>query len=101
MENVFSDTESAISLDSYVNEPAITKPIRSAFVFINTDEDSVDLALDSLKQIDGVNEVYLSRGAYDIVAKVSGESMDHLREIIFHKIKNVSTVKSTLTLTVI
>jgi DNA-binding Lrp family transcriptional regulator len=101
MENVFSDLEAPISVDSYVKESAILKPLRSAFVFINTDADSLNLALEDLRQIDGVNEVYLSRGAYDIVAKVSGESMEHLQELVFHKIKNLSTIKSTLTLTVI
>jgi DNA-binding Lrp family transcriptional regulator len=45
--------------------------------------------------------VYLSRGTYDIVAKVAGESIENLRELVFNKIKNLPSIKSTLTLTVV
>ena len=77
------------------------KPKRSAFVFITTEADASQLALEDLKRITEVKEVYLARGAYDLVAKVTGESFDHLREIVQSRIRNVSTVKSTLTLTLI
>lgn len=101
MENVFSTLDSSIILDSYESKPEVKRPLRSAFVFISTEPDSFDLALEDLKQIEGVNEVYLSRGAYDLIAKVSGESLDHLREMVFRRIKNLSSIKSTLTLTII
>ena len=57
--------------------------------------------LEDLKKVEGVNELYFSRGAYDFVVKVSGESLDHLREIVFKQIKNLSSIRSTLTLMVI
>jgi DNA-binding Lrp family transcriptional regulator len=101
MQNVFSDLESTINLEPYERILEDKKLLRSAFVFINAEPDSFQAALEDLKQIKGVKEVYLSRGAYDIVAKVTGESMDHLREMVFSRIKNLSSVKSTLTLTVI
>jgi DNA-binding Lrp family transcriptional regulator len=101
METVFSDLEPTISVESYESKLETRKPLRSAFVFINAEPDSFDLALEDLRQIEGVTEVFLSHGAYDIVAKVTGESMDHLREMLFKRIKNLSSIKSNLTLTVI
>ncbi|MCL1976971.1 MAG: Lrp/AsnC ligand binding domain-containing protein [Candidatus Bathyarchaeota archaeon] len=77
------------------------KPQRHAYVFINTETEAYDSAIDDIRRIEGVSEVYPSKGAYDIVAKVSGESIDYLKEQIFTRIKNLSNIKSTLTLMVI
>ena len=77
------------------------KPKRSAFVFITTDADSSHLALEDLRTIDEIKEVYLAHGAYDLIAKVSGESFENLREIVHKRIGNLSSIKSTLTLTII
>lgn len=99
LENVFSTVELNPILDSTV------KQVRHAFVFINTENSSSDSALasaiNSLRKIDEVKEIYQSRGAYEIVAKVSGESLDYLREIVSNRIKNLTNVRSTLTLMVI
>ena len=74
---------------------------RHAFVFITAEPDSSKSALEDLKKVDGVLELYSSRGAYDIIAKVSGESLEYLREVVFKQIKNLSSISSTLTLTVV
>ena len=100
MENVFAEIGSEIN-SHYPGEEKILKPKRSAFVFITTETDDGHLTLEDLKKIAEVKEVYLSRGAYDLVAKVSGESFDHLREIVHTRIGRLSNIKSTLTLTVI
>ena len=100
MENVFVDVGTEIS-SKFSEDKSLVKPKRSAFVFITTESDASYLALEDLKKIDEVKEVYLSRGAYDLVAKVSGESFDSLREIVHTRIGNLSNIKSTLTLTVI
>lgn len=100
MKNVFVDIGAEIS-SQCSGEETFEKPKRSAFVFITTESDSIPLALEDLRKIDEVKEVYLALGAYDLVAKVSGESFAHLREIVHTRIKNLSSIKSTLTLTVI
>lgn len=98
MEQVIGDMGATIN----ASEPqSVEKPLRSAFVFITAEYGSSDVAFEDLKRIDGVRELYFSRGAYDIVAKVTGESLEHLREIVFKRIKSLSSIKSTLTLTVI
>ncbi len=100
MESIFVDTETQVG-NEYSEEDIFEKPKRSAFVFITTESDAGDMALEELRKIREVKEVYLAHGAYDLVAKVSGESFDHLREITLRQIKNLSSVKSTLTLTLV
>lgn len=40
-------------------------------------------------------------GVYDIVVKITSDSMDHLRSIITNKIRKIDKVYSTLTMMVI
>ncbi len=98
VENVYADTQVSMT---YAAEKAPEKLKRSAFVFITADCDECNIALEDLRKIREVQEVYLARGAYDIVAKVSGDSLDSLREDVLKRIKNLGSIKSTLTLTVI
>jgi DNA-binding Lrp family transcriptional regulator len=100
LEKVFVDMGTEIT-SQYSEEKVLDKPKRSAFVFITTEIDAIQLALEDLRQMAEVKEVYVANGAYDIIAKVTGESFDHLREIVLNRIRNLSSVKSTLTLTLI
>ncbi|MCW4003359.1 MAG: Lrp/AsnC ligand binding domain-containing protein [Candidatus Bathyarchaeota archaeon] len=100
MENVFEESHAVITTSS-VADAILEKPKRSAFVFITAESEASQVALHDLELIDEVEEVYLARGAYDIVAKVSGESFDHVREIIWKRIRSLSSIKATLTLTMI
>jgi DNA-binding Lrp family transcriptional regulator len=99
LENVFVDLQELGA--KVVGKEIFEKPKRSAFVFITAELDSSSDVLEDLRKIDEVKEVYLARGAYDIVAKISGDSFDSLRENVVNRIKNLSNIKSTLTLTVI
>ena len=99
LENVFAEITKLGT--SEVKREIFEKPKRSAFVFITAELDSSSDALEDLRKIDEVKEVYLARGAYDIVAKISGDSFDYLREEVVKRIKNLTGIKSTLTLTVI
>jgi len=101
MKSVFKELDVSPNVGLAIIEPALVKPLRQAYVFINTETEAYDVALEDLKRIQGVEEVYPSRGAYDIIARVSGESLENLRELVFRRIKNVENVKSTLTLMVI
>jgi DNA-binding Lrp family transcriptional regulator len=87
--------------DSPIIESAVVKPLRQAYVFINTESESNESAIEDLQKIECISEIYPAKGAYDIVAKVSGESIDYLREQIFRRIKNLPTIKSTLTLMIV
>jgi DNA-binding Lrp family transcriptional regulator len=99
LENVFGDLHELGA--KVVGKEIFEKPKRSAFVFITAELDASSDVLEDLRKMDEVKEVYLARGAYDIVAKISGDSFDGLRENVVNRIKNVANVKSALTLTVI
>jgi DNA-binding Lrp family transcriptional regulator len=101
LENIFSDLEMSSNVGLTIIEPATAKPLRQAYVFINTETETYAAALEDLKRIEGVEEVYSSRGMYDIIARVSGDSLENLRDLVFRRIKNIENIKSTLTLMVI
>lgn len=98
MENKFVKAEKQLR-DKF--NDVFEKPKRSAFVFITAESDSTNLALEDLKKIEAVTEVYLSSGEYDLIAKIKGESLSFLTENVIKRIKNLSSIKSTLTLALI
>ena len=99
MENVFAPTGPQINAILKTTEDSKRK--RSAFVFITSEVDCCHSTMDDLRRIEEIEEVYFSRGPYDLIAKVNGGSINELQEVISRKIQNVSTIKSTLTLTII
>ncbi len=102
LENVFAERpDIRPEISATVTEEGVMKTKRSAFVFITAESDESQLALEGLRKLDAVEEVYLARGAYDLVAKITSDSMEHLREDVLKQIRSLSSIKSTLTLTVI
>jgi DNA-binding Lrp family transcriptional regulator len=73
----------------------------SAFVLINAEIGSEDDVLKQLKTLPNVKESYVVYGVYDIVAKVSADTMDKLKEIVTWKIRRLDKVRSTLTMIVV
>ena len=73
----------------------------TAFVLINTEIGCEEEILNELKKIPNVKEAYAVYGVYDIVARVEGETMDELKEVISWRIRRLDKVRSTLTMLVI
>jgi DNA-binding Lrp family transcriptional regulator len=73
----------------------------SAFVLINTEIGSESEVLDQIKKIDAVEESYMVYGVYDVVAKVSANTMEKLKEIVTWNVRRLDKVRSTLTMIVI
>jgi DNA-binding Lrp family transcriptional regulator len=69
-----------------------------AFVLFNVGSGSEDQVLNDAKKIEGVQEVYVSYGVYDLLVKIKADSMDNLKELVTHKLRTISNVRSTLTL---
>ncbi|MFQ5573586.1 MAG: Lrp/AsnC ligand binding domain-containing protein [Nitrosopumilaceae archaeon] len=69
-----------------------------AYVLINCDLGSEESVIEELKHVDTVKEVHGTFGAYDIVAKVSSDQPESLRESITWQIRKINNVRSTLTL---
>jgi DNA-binding Lrp family transcriptional regulator len=72
-----------------------------AFVLINTEIGSENEVLGDLKKIEAVKEAYMVYGVYDVVAKVSANTMDKLKEIVTWHVRRLDKVRSTLTMIVI
>ena len=70
-----------------------------AFVLINCELGSEEHIITELKTMSDVKEVQGTFGAYDIIAKVSSESVEKIRETITWKIRKIEKIRSTLTLT--
>jgi len=72
----------------------------TAFVLINAELGKEEGILKELRNIDSVKEAHFVYGVYDIIAKVEADSMEKLKEIVTFKIRRLSDVRSTLTMTV-
>lgn len=69
-----------------------------AYVLINVESGSEDEVLKELKSVEGVIEAFFSYGVYDLITKIKAETMDKLKEMVTRRIRNLSKVRSTLTL---
>jgi len=73
----------------------------TAFVLINTEIGAEAEVLESLKDVEGIAEAYAVYGVYDIIAKVTAENMDKLKEIVTWHVRRLDKVRSTLTMIVV
>jgi len=69
-----------------------------AYVLFNVESGSEDAVLKQLKNINNVEEAYVSYGVYDLVVKIKADTMEELKNSVTHKIRTISQVRSTLTL---
>jgi len=72
-----------------------------AFVLINAELGAEDELVGELKKIEGVSEVHVVYGVYDLVTKIVADSMEKVKEIITWKIRRLDKVRSTLTMIVV
>jgi DNA-binding Lrp family transcriptional regulator len=70
----------------------------SAIVFLNCEVGSTKEIVKEINRISGVDEVKEVIGTYDIIMKISADSVDELKETITKKIKEKDKVFSTMTL---
>ncbi len=73
----------------------------TAYVLINCDLGSEEEIIKEIKKLPDVVEVSGVYGVYDIIVKLSADSMDKLRETITWKVRRIDKVRSTLTMIVI
>lgn len=79
----------------------------TTYILLNSDLGSDVEIIKQIKEIldkEGKSvqyEVQGVYGVYDIIVKITSDSMDHLRNIITNKIRKIDKVYSTLTMMVI
>ena len=69
-----------------------------AYVLFNVESGSEDAVLKQLRNINNVEEAYVSYGVYDLVIRVKADTMEELKDSVTHKIRTIKQVRSTLTL---
>ena len=71
-----------------------------AYVLINCELGSENEMIEKMRKVPEVVEVYRVFGVYDIIAKISSDDKETLKEIIAWKIKNLDKVNSVLSMIV-
>ncbi len=69
-----------------------------AYFLINCDLGFEEQIIEEMKHLSDVKEAHGIFGAYDILAKIESDSLEHLRDEITWKIRKLNRVRSTLTL---
>lgn len=69
-----------------------------AYVLINVESGYEVEVVEELRSIVGVEEAYYSYGVYDVITKVSADSMESLKDMVTKKVRGLNRVRSTLTL---
>ncbi len=70
-----------------------------AFVLISCDLGTEDNVISELNTIEGIKEIFVTFGVYDIIVKAEAENFETLRDtIITWKIRKIPGIRSTLTL---
>ena len=73
----------------------------SAMVLINIGTEDQKKVLESIRQVKGVEEAHALWGIYDLMVKITANSIERLKEIIVNNLKQVVGVANTLTLMLI
>jgi len=69
-----------------------------AYVLFNVESGSEDTVLKQLRNLNNVEEAYVSYGVYDLVVRIKAATMEELKDSVTHKIRTIKQVRSTLTL---
>ena len=69
----------------------------TAYVLIKVAAGAEAKVFETLTQIEGVEEVNVVYGEYDIIAKVNAQSMDDLRKIVIKQIRGIRGIVKTET----
>ncbi|MDH3695940.1 MAG: Lrp/AsnC ligand binding domain-containing protein [Nitrosopumilus sp.] len=74
--------------------------MHKGFILFNCDLGAEEYILDELKQVQNISNVYLTFGAYDIIAEIQVENQEEFTKVIA-VVRKLSRVVSTMTLNVI
>jgi uncharacterized protein with GYD domain len=74
--------------------------MHKGFILLNCDLGSEEYILEELKQMQDINNAYLTFGAYDVIAEIQTDEQDGFEKVIA-TVRKLSRVVSTMTLNVI
>lgn len=73
----------------------------TAFVMINAEIGNETEVLKYLMDELKVDEAFVVYGVYDLVAKISADSMKELKDVVINNIRQAKGVRSTLTMVIV
>ncbi len=74
--------------------------MHKGFILLNCDLGAEEYIVDKLKQMQDINNAYLTFGAYDVIAEIQTENQNEFEKVVAG-IRKLSRVVSTMTLNVI
>ncbi len=74
--------------------------MHKGFILLNCDLGSEEYILEELKQMQDINNAYLTFGAYDVIAEIQTDEQVGFEKVIA-AVRKLSRVVSTMTLNVI
>ena len=69
----------------------------SAFLFINAELLFIEDAINKLKEIPEIVDVYKVQGIYDIIARVNSDTEEKLKELVSERIRRIDRITGTVT----
>jgi len=72
-----------------------------AYILLNVEPGAESKVLEHLRSISLVKEAFVSYGVYDLIIRLSADTMEQLKEAVSHKIRTINQVRSTVTLILI
>jgi len=73
----------------------------SAFVGLRVEQGREEDALERLREIDGVSEIHLTTGEWDVVLRVVAADTDSLRELMFEEIAGMDGFSRSQTMIIL
>jgi DNA-binding Lrp family transcriptional regulator len=73
----------------------------SAFVMVNVSPGEETSVRDELRAVEGVEEVHVVYGIYDIVAKIEAAGIGEIKDVVTETVRTLPDVRSTLTMIVV
>ena len=73
--------------------------METLYILVNCDLGSEVEIINELMKIPEVKEVRGTYGVYDIFVKLQGDTRENLENIMTHKIRRITKIRSTVTLT--
>lgn len=83
-----------------VNAKAIGYGV-SALVGLRVEQGREEDALERLREIEGVREIHLTTGEWDVMLRVVAEDTDSLRELMFERIANMDGFSRSQTMIIL
>jgi len=71
-----------------------------AVVFINIEPGGEEGVVEALNNMPEVKEACLVYGPYDVIAKVSADTLENLEKVVVEKIRKIPKIRNTTTLVI-